>query len=265
VPAELIGRRILVTGGGSGIGRAVALGAAQAGAEVIVSGRRGDQLDETCRLGAEAPGSLSAHPVDVTDPQSVAGLLAAVDACWPAVDGLVNCAGVTLIGYAEELSDADLVRVLDINLVGSFRMAREVGRRMIAAGAGSIVNVGSLTSLGGFPGRAAYAISKHGVVGLTKALAAEWGSRGVRVNALIPGFVRTPMTDAAVQRGLLQLSAIEARTPVGRRAGPEEMVGPVLFLLSDAASFVTGDCLVADGGWTSYVGPVNPYGLAPVD
>jgi 3-oxoacyl-[acyl-carrier protein] reductase len=107
-------------------------------------------------------------------------------------------------------------------------------------------------------------VSKHGVIGLTKALAAEWGSRGVRVNALIPGFVRTPMTEAAVARGVLDLDSIEAGTPAGRRAEPEEIVGPALFLLSDAAGFVTGDCLVADGGWTAYLGPVNRFGQPPV-
>jgi 2-deoxy-D-gluconate 3-dehydrogenase len=261
---ELTGQRILVTGGGSGIGRAVAIGAAASGADVIVAGRRHDALAETCALGAGAPGAIELCAADVTSATSVRALLDFCDERWPAIDGLVNCAGITHIGYADELADDDFARVLDVNLTGSFRVSREVGGRMIARGKGSIVNIGSLTSVGGFPGRAAYAVSKHGVIGLTKALAAEWGSRGVRVNALIPGFVRTPMTDAAVARGLLDLDAIEQRTPAGRRAEPAEMVGPVLFLLSESASFVTGDCLVADGGWTAHVGPVNEYGRAPV-
>lgn len=262
--AELAAKHILITGGGSGIGRAVALGAARAGADVVVAGRRADALEQTRALAGDSAGRISTCPTDVTDPDSVRALVRYCDNRWPRIDGLVNCAGSTLIGHAEQLTDAELVDILDLNVVGSFRMCREVGRCMLADRGGSIVNIGSLTSVGGFPGRAAYTVSKHAVIGLTKALAAEWGSRGVRVNALVPGFVRTPMTDAAVARGVLDLAGIVARTPAGRRAEPEEMVGPVLFLLSDAASFVTGDCLVADGGWTAYVGPVNEYDHAPV-
>jgi 3-oxoacyl-[acyl-carrier protein] reductase len=258
-------RVVVVTGGGSGIGRSAALAAAAAGADVIVAGRRRDVLDETCELTPGGAGTIVAHPVDVTDLESVRALVRFAAQHWPHVDGLVNCAGVTLIGYAEQLDDDALDRVLDINVAGSFRTCREFGAAMLQRGAGSIVNIGSLTSVGGFPGRAAYTISKHGVIGLTKALAAEWGSRGVRVNAVVPGFVRTPMTDAAVARGALDLTDIEERTPLGRRAEPSEMDGPVLFLLADAASFVTGECLVADGGWTAYVGPVNPFGRRPAD
>jgi 3-oxoacyl-[acyl-carrier protein] reductase len=260
----LAGKHVLISGGGSGIGRAIALGAAEAGADVVVTGRRAECLEETCASAIGALGSISMCVADVTDARSVRTLLDFCDARWSHIDGLVNCAGITVIGYAEQLTDDDFARVLDVNLVGSFRMSRDVGRRMIEHGSGSIINIGSLTSLGGFPGRAAYTVSKHGVIGLTKALAAEWGSRGVRVNALIPGFVRTPMTETAVARGVLDLDSIEARTPAGRRAEPEEIVGPALFLLSDAAGFVTGDCLVADGGWTAYLGPVNRFGQPPV-
>ena len=111
-----------------------------------------------------------------------------------------------------------------------------------------------------FPGRAAYALSKAGVVSLTQTLGVEWADRGVRVNALVPGFIHTPMSDSLVERGALDLEALERRTPMGRRAEPEEMVGPTVFLLSDAASFVTGQCLVADGGWSAWLSPVDEYG-----
>lgn len=252
----LTDQRVLITGGGSGIGRAVAVSAVAAGARVIVAGRRAEALAETCALAGD--GCLS-HVADVTDPRSVTELVESCVATWGRVDGLVNAAGISQIGRSEDLTDAEFGRVLETNLFGSFRMARDVGRLMLAAGAGSIVNIGSLTSVGGFPGRTAYAVSKHGIIGLTKALAAEWGASGVRVNAVIPGFVRTPMTDAAIARGVLDLDAILPRTPLGRRADPDEMTGPVLFLLSDAAGFVTGDCLLADGSWVSYVGPVNDF------
>jgi 3-oxoacyl-[acyl-carrier protein] reductase len=260
---SLTGKHIVVTGGGSGIGRAIALGAVAAGAEVAVAGRRPDALSETRELAGDRAGSVVPIVADVTDPAAITGLAEECHRRWGRIDGLVNSAGIAQIGHAEQLGDEDFEHVLAVNVTGSFRAARDVGRWMLADGGGSILNIGSLTSVGGFPGRAAYAVSKHAVIGLTKALAAEWGSRGVRVNALIPGFVRTPMTDAAVRRGLLDLAALTARTPLGRRAEPEEMVGPALFLLSDAAQFVTGECLVADGGWTAYVGPVNDYDRAP--
>ncbi|MGI8701409.1 MAG: SDR family NAD(P)-dependent oxidoreductase, partial [Nocardioidaceae bacterium] len=175
------------------------------------------------------------------------------------LDGVVNAAGVAQFGHSEEVDDADFLHVLDVNLVGAFRVSRAAGRVMLACGRGSIVHIGSITSIGGFAGRAAYSASKHGVLGLTRTLAAEWGASGVRVNAVAPGFVRTPMTDRAIARGVLDLAAIEARTPLGRRAEPEEMVGPILFLLSGAASYVNGECLVADGGWTASVGPPTHF------
>lgn len=260
---SLRGKHIIITGGGSGIGRAIALGALAAGAQVAVAGRRADALCETRELAGEHAGSVMARVADVTDAASIRDLAAACHRRWGRIDGLVNSAGIAQIGHAEQLADEEFQHVLAVNVTGSFRAARDVGRRMLADGGGSILNIGSLTSVGGFPGRAAYAVSKHAVIGLTKALAAEWGSRGVRVNALIPGFVRTPMTDNAVRRGLLDLAAITERTPLGRRAEPGEMVGPALFLLSDAAQFVTGECLVADGGWTACVGPVSDFAREP--
>ncbi len=264
---DLNGRRIVITGGGSGIGAAVALGAAHGGADVLVAGRRPEALAEVTRAAAGASGHLTAFPADVTSSADVAALVAECRRLWGdesgcRVDGLVNAAGVAGIVSAEDLTDGEFGRILDINLTGSFRVSREIGKLMLQAGRGSIVLIGSLTSLGGFPGRAAYAVSKHGVIGLTKALAAEWGASGIRVNAVSPGFVRTPMTDSAGRRGLLDFEQIEGRTPLGRRADPSEMVGPTLFLLSQAASFVTGANLIADGGWTAHVGPQNPFGKA---
>lgn len=141
--------------------------------------------------------------------------------------------------------------MLNVNLVGAFRLSREVGRLMLEQHSGSIVHIGSLSAIGGFPGRLAYSASKHGLLGLSRTLAAEWGASGIRVNVVAPGYVTTPMTEFAVTQGLLDGDAIVAQTPLGRWAMPEEMAGPVTFLLSDAARFVTGDCLIADGGWTA--------------
>lgn len=252
---EFSGANVLVTGGGTGIGRAVALALARRGAHVTVAGRRADALKDTCRIARLEELDVVGETVDVTETGSVSALVNSFVARRGKVDGLVNAAGVASNGPTESVSDEDFLKVLDINLAGAFRLSREVGTVMLAASSGSIVHVGSLTSVSGFAGRAAYSASKHGILGLVRSLAAEWGGSGVRVNAVAPGFVRTPMTDRAIDSGALDLAEIEHRTPLGRRAEPEEVVGPVLFLLSpSAAGFVTGACLMVDGGWTASVG-----------
>ena len=255
---ELGGHRLLVTGGGSGIGRAIAEGACAAGARVVIAGRRADVLDQVA-AGASGPGELIPVPADISDPAAVDRLVSTSIRQLGGIDGMVNAAGVHSIGASAELTDAELDRVLQTNLVGAFRITRAVGRLMLEAGAGSIVEVASLSSFGGFPGRLAYAVSKAGLLEMTETLAAEWGRRGVRVNALVPGFVHTPIQESLVARGLLDIHALDARTPMGRSAEPEEMVQPTLFLLSDAARFITGHSLVVDGGWLSFVGPVDRY------
>ena len=262
---DVAGHHLLITGGGTGIGRAIALGAAGQGAEVIVVGRRAQELEDVAAEASALAGSVLSCPGDVTSADDVRRVLAFVDERWGRadgtvpVDGLVNAAGIARIVPAEAISDELFAHVMDINVTGSFRMCREIGRLMLANSRGSIVNIGSLTSAGGFPGRAAYAVSKHAVIGLTRTLASEWGASGIRVNAIVPGFIKTPMTDSAGERGLLDFPAIERRTPQRRRGLPPEMVGPVLFLLSDAASFVNGECMATDGGWLAYSGPLNDY------
>ncbi|MGA8016996.1 MAG: SDR family oxidoreductase [Candidatus Dormiibacterota bacterium] len=256
---DLHGYRLLVTGGGSGIGRSIAEGACAAGGRVVVAGRRGQLLEEVVAGAAAGPGEMIAAPADVTDAEGVSSLVRTAVGSLGGIDGLVNAAGVHSIGASTELDEEEFERVLRVNLVGAFRVTREVARVMLDAGGGSIVQVASLSGFGAFPGRLAYSVSKAGVVEMTLTLAAEWGHRGVRVNALVPGFVRTPIQESLIARGLLDIRALEARTPLGRRAEPGDMVGPTLFLLSDAARFVTGHCLVVDGGWLPFVGPVDSY------
>jgi NAD(P)-dependent dehydrogenase (short-subunit alcohol dehydrogenase family) len=255
---DLRGRRILVTGGGSGIGRAIAAGACAAGARVMIAGRRADVLAEAAATASGA-GEMASFAADVTDPAAVGALLAACRQRFGGLDGLVCAAGIHAIGRSADLEDAELQRVLDTNLLGAFRVTREAGKLMLEAGSGSIVEVASLSSFGAFPGRLAYSVSKAGVLAMTKTLAAEWSRRGVRVNALAPGFVHTPIQDSLIAQGRLDLEALERRTPMGRRAEPEEMVEPALFLLSEASRFVTGHTLVVDGGWLPFVGPVDGY------
>jgi len=258
--AELAGRRALVTGAGSGIGRAIAIGLGQVGASVVLAGRRAEPLEQAAVSVRE--GGVEAHTVtaDVRSQDDVRSLIATTRERLGGLDALVHAAGVHSLARSVELTDEELGAVLDSNLIGAFRVVREAGRAMLDERGGSVVTIASLAALGGFPGRAAYAISKAGVVSLTQTLGVEWADRGVRVNALVPGFIHTPMSDSLVEGGALDLEALERRTPMGRRAEPEEMVGPAVFLLSDAAGFITGQCLVADGGWSAWMSPIDEYG-----
>jgi NAD(P)-dependent dehydrogenase (short-subunit alcohol dehydrogenase family) len=248
---------IVVTGGGTGIGRAIALGAAETGARVVIAGRRPEPLDEVAQAAVATPGEISAVSADVAEDAQVSDLFEEAGRRLGRITGLVNAAGTLSVAPSAELSVAEFQRILDVNLTGAFRVSRVAASHMASAGGGSIVHIASLTSFGAFPRRLAYGVSKAGVVALVKTLAVEWARLGIRVNALAPGFVRTPISDSLVERGVLDLDQLEARTPLGRRAEPSEIVGPALFLLSDAAAFVTGECLVADGGWRAWVGPVE--------
>jgi NAD(P)-dependent dehydrogenase (short-subunit alcohol dehydrogenase family) len=254
----LEGFRLLVTGGGSGIGRAIVLGASAAGCRVAIAARQLQAMEEVVG-SAPGPGEVVAFVADVTDADAVRGLVDGCAARFGGLDGLVNCAGILHLKPSVEVSDEEFERVLAVNLVGAFRVTRDVGRIMLAAGSGSIVEIASLSSFGGFPGRLAYSVSKAGVAEMTKTLGVEWARRGVRVNALAPGFVHTPIQDRLIESGEFDAKAIEARTPMGRRAEPEDMVQPTLFLLSDASRFITAHCLVVDGGWLSLVGQVDRF------
>jgi len=245
------GRVAIVTGASSGIGVALARGLAEAGARVVVAARRQDALAgvaaELTAIGAE----VAAVPCDVADSASVDALVAAALDRFGGVDILVNNAGITEIGPAEEETRETFERVLAINLTGAFLCAQRCARTMLARGRGSIVNVASVLGLvgtGQIP-QASYAASKGGLVNLTRELAAQWARRGVRVNGLAPAWFATEMTGEMFSDER-SLRWIRNRTPMGRAGEPHELVGPLLFLASDAASYVTGHVLPVDGGWT---------------
>ncbi|MGA7522825.1 MAG: SDR family oxidoreductase [Acidobacteriaceae bacterium] len=240
----------VVTGGAQGIGRRTAEVLAERGYRVTVFDLRAG----AATVGAirERGGEAMAFVGDVTDEGSVERCAEAVMSTWGQVDVLVNNAGISLIRAAEETSAAEYRRMLDVNLVGPFLLAKAFGKRMLAAGSGSIVNVASIAGLVAVADRAAYNASKHGLIGLTRTLAAEWGGRGVRVNAVCPGWVKTEMDFADQAGGSYTDADITQRVPMGRFATPEDVARAIAFLADERESgFVNGHTLTVDGGWSS--------------
>lgn len=238
----------VVTGAGRGIGRRVALTLAGRGYAVAANDLEAPEgtLGELRDLGAPA----LALPGDVSDEDSVRGMLEGVMGEFGRVDALVNNAGVSFIAPAEETTLSDWRRILEVNLTGPFLTSRIFGVEMLGRGSGSIVNVSSVAGLLGIGDRAAYNASKHGLIGLTRTMAAEWGGRGVRVNAVCPGWVKTEMDDEDQGAGGYIDADIEGRVPMGRFATPEDIARAVAFLADDAQSgFVNGHTLSVDGGW----------------
>jgi NAD(P)-dependent dehydrogenase (short-subunit alcohol dehydrogenase family) len=240
-------RVVVVTGASSGLGAATAVAAAQVGAHVVLGARRLSLLESTATAVEAAGGRTLVVPTDVTRVEDCRQLVAQAVEVFGRIDGLVNGAGVATAVPALSESPDDFRAVLDLNLMGTYWMAQAAAEAMTEGG--SIVNVSSVLGLAGadLP-QAAYASSKAGVLGLTRDLAAQWsGRRSIRVNALAPGFFESEMTDQC-QPGYLD--TIAARTPLGRIGSPDELAAAVVFLLSEASSFMTGATLVVDGGLT---------------
>jgi len=235
--ASLEGKLALVTGGSRGIGRAIALELGRAGAEVVVGYRTGREEAEA--VASEIGGR--AVEADVSDAESAKALVEAAGD----LDVLVNNAGLTRDGLLVRMSDEDWRTVIDTNLSSVFYTCRAAARPMMRKRAGSIVNVSSIVGVHGNWGQTNYAASKAGIIGFTKSLARELGSRNVRANVVAPGYVKTQLTDVLPQEAT---AAMLTNTPLGRLGDPEDVAGAVRFLCSDAAAFVTGDVLLVDGG-----------------
>jgi NAD(P)-dependent dehydrogenase (short-subunit alcohol dehydrogenase family) len=245
---SLAGRIAVVVGGTSGIGRALAYGLADAGADVVATGRRRELVDEVAKE-IEARGRRTLRvPADVTDRASLEKLLQACVSSFGRVHILVNCAGKTKRVPSLEMTEEQWNDIIETNLTGTFRACQVFGRHMIAERYGRIVNIGSLASFVGLHEVAAYTASKSGVAGLTRALAVEWAPHGVCVNAIAPGVFRTELNQKLLD-GTDRGRELLARTPMRRWGKVEELAGAAVFLSSDAASFVTGEVLTVDGGF----------------
>jgi NAD(P)-dependent dehydrogenase (short-subunit alcohol dehydrogenase family) len=245
---DLSGRTAIVLGGTSGIGRALVDGLVAAGADVVASARRQAEVDATA-LAIEAQGKRTLRIAsDVTDRKTLEALRDAAVDSFGKVDILVNCAGRTQRRPTLEVDEAEWESILDTNLTGTFRACQVFGAHMLARGYGRIVNIASLGSFVGLYEVAAYTASKAGVAALTRALAVEWGSRGVLVNAIAPGVFRTPLNQALLD-GTARGQEFRLRSPLARFGRVDELAGAAVFLASEAASFVNGEVLVVDGGF----------------
>lgn len=247
---EFLGQAAIVTGGSQGIGYAIARRFAASGAAVTICARRGERVDDAVRRLRNDGGRIHGLAADVRDPAQVERVVGETVREFGRVDILVNNAGAGQIRDSATLPLEAWREVLDTHLTGAFLMSQSAARIMLPRRSGVILNIGSIFSIRGMPKRAAYATAKHGIVGLTRALACEWAPHGVRVLVLGPGYVDTPREiPIDFSRDL-----VEKRTPMGRWETPDELAEVAAFLCSARAGFVTGTLLMADGGWTSYGG-----------
>jgi NAD(P)-dependent dehydrogenase (short-subunit alcohol dehydrogenase family) len=245
----LAGEVAVITGGAGGIGVAVARALARAGARVCVADLDGDRAGELADTFGDGHLGLE---LDVTDGAAVRAAVGTVTDALGTPSILFNGAGINKVVPTVELSAEDWDRTIDINLSGSFRCCQAFGTPMVAARHGAIVNVASLSGLEfGGGGRVSYAASKGGIQGMTRALAVEWAPQGVRVNAIAPGIVLTPLVQGLADDGSLDLADLSSRVPLGRVATPEDMAGVTLMLVSEAGAYVVGQTLIVDGGLSS--------------
>ena len=248
--SSLDGKVTIITGAGSGIGRAASLLFHASGAKLALIDRDEDGLRETAASIEAAGGSVLARVADISDPQQVQAAVAATVGHFGRLDCAFNNAGVDSFQWAvADLPDEEWRRVIEIDLNGVFFCMKHEINAMRASGGGAIVNTSSGLGLVGIANQSAYVAAKHGVLGLTKAAALENATQGLRINAVCPGIIHTPMADRGIAGNPAVADALASLQPIGRMGEAEEVAAAALFLLSDAASFITGESLAVDGGY----------------
>jgi len=242
---DLKGKIVLVTGGASGIGFAVAKAFGAAGSHVVIVGRNRERLD---RAGEHIEGQMRAIEFDLNEIDRLPELVSLAAGRDGDIGVLVNCAGVNLKKKALAISNQEYEDVVRTNQIAVFALTREVGKSMVARGAGSIIMISSMASQYGIPEVIAYTASKSAVEGMTRALAVEWSPSGVRVNCIAPGFILTPMSSRALEGDPERRARVLSRTPMGRLGEPSDVANAALFLASSHAKYITGVVLPVDGG-----------------
>lgn len=241
---------VIVSGGSRGIGKALAGGFAAAGAKVVITGRDEESLRNSAEEIAGGDATVETVVCDVADVSAVRAMVESIHVQFGRIDVLLNVAGVNIRQPASDFSEEQFDFVTDINLKGAFFVAQEVGKRMCEQGSGSVINIDSLNTYAPLKNVLPYAMSKGGVVMMTRGLAVEWGNHGVRVNSIAPGFILTDLTQKLWSDPQMRQWG-EGNTPLGRLGEVSDLVGTAVFLASDASAFMTGQVLRVDGGFTA--------------